>query len=262
MTTIARTGGPALTTTVRVCANERAWAEVRRRGARTGAEMQRVLLSHILRPGGPVYPGEPTLVVERRSDMDAGGHSNTAVLHLFNHFGTHVDGPRHFNARGLPLAVLPVEAFVFSCVALVDVRKWDNELIGAEELRAALPRAWLCDLLLLRTGFGEVREGDPERYVSRSPGLAAEAARMVVEELGTVRAIGLDTISVGAPAQREEGRETHRVLCGDGRTDGRFVLIYEDVNLAPLEESPVRVWGLPLLVEGLDSAPATLVAEV
>ncbi len=224
--------------------------------------MQRILLSHILRAGGPVYPGEPTLAVERRADMEAGDDCNTAVLHLFNHFGTHVDGPRHFNARGVPLAGLRAEAFVFSCVALLDVPRSDNELISAGDLGAALPGGWLCDLLLLRTGFGEVRGADPERYVSRSPGLAPEAARMVMEELRTVRAIALDTISVGAPARPEEGREAHRVLCGEGRTDGRFVLIYEDVNLAPLEDSPVRVWGLPLLVEGLDSAPATLVAEI
>ncbi|MGD9518796.1 MAG: cyclase family protein [Armatimonadota bacterium] len=224
--------------------------------------MDIVLLSYPLRVGGPVYPGEPTLTLDRLADTGAGDPCNSRLLHLFNHFGTHVDGPTHFNPSGPSLDALPIEAFVFQCPGLLDIPKTDDELITAGDLRATLPQGWLCDLLLLRTGFGRVRETDTERYIQHSPGLSPEAAELLFTDLPTVRAIALDTLSVSALAHRDDGRMTHQVLCGLGRKDGRFVLTYEDVNLVPLHEPPLRVWGLPLLFEDADGAPVTMVAEV
>jgi arylformamidase len=223
--------------------------------------MQTILLSHIVGAGGPVYPGDPTASVEQLANMAAGDPCNTYYLHMLNHFGSHVDGPRHFNPNGPYLADLPVERFIFHSVGLIELPKGDDELVSAEELREALPKGWLCDLLLIRTGFGKFHESDPHRYAHHSPGLSVEAARLIVDELASVCAIGLDTISAGAPAHPAEGHHTHRLLCGHGRKDGRFVLIYEDLNLAPLRNPPLRVWGLPLLIEGVDSAPVTMVAE-
>lgn len=224
--------------------------------------METVLLSYVLSPDQPVYPDSPQPAIEPVSRLSAGDACDTSVLHIFNHAGTHVDGPAHFNPDGVPLAALPIEWFVFRCVGLVDVPCVDDELVTAERLAAAVGRAERCDLLMIRTGFGRVREREGERYAAHSPGLAADAARYILEELPDTRAIALDTISAGAPAHREVGREVHRILAGCGRSDGRFVLIYEDVNLAVLENAPVRVWGWPLLVEGLDSAPSIVVAEI
>jgi hypothetical protein len=52
------------------------------------------------------------------------------------------------------------------------------------------------------------------------------------------------------------------VLTGLGRTDGRFVLIYEDVRLDPAVAGATRVFGWPLQVEGADGTPCTIVAEL
>ncbi|MCX7599738.1 MAG: cyclase family protein [Armatimonadetes bacterium] len=220
------------------------------------------LLSRVLQPGGLVWPGDPSLGVEQVYDLSRGDACNAFVLHLFGHYGTHVDGPRHFNPEGPTLAELPAETFLYRSVALIDLPCCDEQCIRPEDLQRALPKSWLYDLVMIRTGFGALRDAQPERYVHRSPYLSPESARMITDELPTVRALAVDTLSVGAVGHPEENCETHRILCGAGRQDGRFVLIYEDVRMDHLGTTPLRVWGLPLLVEGLDSAPVVMIAEL
>ncbi len=219
-------------------------------------------LSHVMSAGGPVYPGDPTLLVEPQAQIASGDLANTFLLHLFNHYGTHVDGPRHFNPEGITLAEVPVERFQFVSVGLLDIPKGPDEVITAEEIAAALPEGQRCDLLMLRTGFEKHRAAEPEFYAGHMPGLSTAAAQAIVDEMPWVGAVALDTISAGAIAHPEHPVGSHRALCGYGRGDGRFVLIYEDVSMAGLTVAPVRVWGLPILVEGLDSAPVAMVAEV
>ncbi len=224
--------------------------------------MQLVLLSYPIDPAGPVYPGDPPAQVDRRASVVAGDDYTAYVLHFSNHAATHVDGPAHFNPDAPPLAALPPERFVFTSPWLVNIPMADDQLLGPGELAAAVPQGAAIDLLLIRTGFESVRRADPARYAAHSPGLSADAARWLMSSLPELRAIALDTISAGAPAAAQQALEAHRVLCGVGRDDGRFVLIYEDVKLSALAASPVRVWGLPLLVSAIDSAPVTMVAEV
>lgn len=219
------------------------------------------MLSRPLVPGGIVWPGDPTLSVEHIISTDRGDVCNVYYMHLVNHFGTHVDGPRHFNPEGPPLAQLPAERFVFHSVALIDLPASAGELITADELVAALPAGVLPELLMLRTGFGEVRATEPERYASHGPTLAPAAARLIVEEMPSVGAIAIDSLSVGSPDSPEENVAAHRLLCGCGRADGRYVLIYEDVRMDHLDGSPLRVLGLPLTVLDLDSAPVAMAAE-
>jgi kynurenine formamidase len=89
-----------------------------------------------------------------------------------------------------------------------------------------------------------------------------EAARWLVDEHPSLRAIAVDAISIGSPAEPEASVETHRILTGVGRRDGRFVLIYEDVHLPEGVERADRVMAWPLFVEGADGSPCTIVARV
>ncbi|MBC7287237.1 MAG: cyclase family protein [Armatimonadetes bacterium] len=222
--------------------------------------MKLTLLSYAVGAGTPVYPGDPVAVVEERCSIDGDGYA-AYVLHLSNHCGTHVDGPAHFNPMAPPLSALEPEAFVFAHPLLLDIPKGADELIGPDEIDDQVGNR-RPDLLLIRTGFSALRATDPTQYASHCPGLSAAAAQFIVEKASSVRAIAVDTISAGPPAAPEESFAAHRYLCGVGRTDGRFVLIYEDARLDHLAVSPVRVWGLPLMVEGLDSAPVTMIAEI
>ena len=47
-------------------------------------------------PAMPVWPGDPAVVLEKVSSMDAGAHDNVSRLACGVHTGTHVDAPHHF----------------------------------------------------------------------------------------------------------------------------------------------------------------------
>ena len=222
-----------------------------------------VVLSHPLRADSPVYPGNPpAAAIEGTHRIAAGDSNNATKLALFSHSGTHVDTPWHFNDAGPRAADLPIEAFVFDAPRLVEVPTGSGGFIE----RAALEphAAWIddADLLLVRTGWGSRRLSEPDRYPTDGPLLHPDAARWLIDEHPHLRAIATDAISIGSPRFRDESVATHHALTGVARTDGRFVLIYEDVAMPAGIERLRRVFGWPLFVEGSDGSPVTLVAEL
>ncbi|MCX7671548.1 MAG: cyclase family protein [Anaerolineae bacterium] len=220
------------------------------------------LLSYPLSATAPVWPGNPpAAAVEPLGSIAAGGSSNTTLLHLFSHSGTHVDAPKHFNDAGPAAVELPITAFIFSRPYVVEVPKTDDQFIGREDLephRAALATADLC---LLRTGWSALRDAEPERYARHGPLLHPDAARFLVDECPGLRGVATDAISIGAPGFRRESVLTHQILTGVGRRDGRFLLIFEDLRIDPDLGRAQRIYAWPLLIVGSDGSPCTIVAE-
>ena len=222
-----------------------------------------VVLSHLLRPDAPVWPGNPPgAAVELVDSIARGDPDNAAALHLFAHSGTHVDTPWHFNPDGRRASELPIDAFVFDAPCLIDVPAGEDAAIGPEALEPHDAAIADADLVMIRTGWSTLRATDPDRYAGRGPYLAPDAARWLIDRHPRLRAIATDAISIGSPGHREAAHAAHHVLTGVGRTDGRFVLIYEDVGLVPEAAAATRVLAWPLFVEGADGSPVTFVAEL
>jgi arylformamidase len=222
-----------------------------------------LVLSYPLDADAPVWPGNPAAAeIELFESMARGDVVNTTRLRLFSHSGTHVDAPWHFNPDGPAAWQLPVERFVFHAPRLIDVPRPDGGFIGPADLEGHAAAIGEADLLLLRTGWSVERDRDPERYATRGPLLHPDAARWLVDGFADLRAIATDGISIGSPSRLEETISTHHVLTGLGRTDGRFVLIYEDVRIVPEAAAAVRVFAWPLFVPGADGSPCTIVAEL
>ena len=219
-----------------------------------------VLLSYPLGPNSPVYPGIRPVAVEPQRSMERGDVCNTYEVRFNNHSGTHLDAPNHFNPDGPKVSDLSLEDFVFERPLLLDVPKGERELITADDLRPHLGAMKEADALLLRTGFFKVRAERPRVYCARNPALSPKAAEIILVET-PIRAVFIDSISIGPAWDAHASVETHRILCGFGMGDGRFVLAVEDVNLGALNFEPKRVLALPLLLEGIDSAPCVVIAE-
>lgn len=220
-----------------------------------------VLLSYPLGPKTPLYPGLPAVKVEPRRSIERGDVCNTFDVCFNNHSGTHLDAPNHFNPEGPKVSQLPLSAFVFERPLLLDVPKGERELIEPADLEPHMGRIADSDAILLRTGFFRVRAEKPRVYCARNPALSPETARLLVERAPSVKAVLIDAISVGPAWDADVSVETHRILCGFGRADGRFVLAVEDVNLGALKFEPKRVLALPLPLEAADSAPCVVIAE-
>ena len=222
---------------------------------------QLVRLSYDIRPGDPGWPGNFTYEWEQVSSIERGDVANFGILHLLDHFGTHVDAPNHFNPGGLRIAQVPIDRFVYERPVVVDVEKADRELVTRAELEAHAAELEGADLLLLRSGWSAVRASDPERYASEGPAVETAACEYLIDGFPGLKAVGMDWISLATPQRMDEGIPAHQVLCGVGRGD-RYVLIIEDVDLSRLPERVRRIYAFPLFPELSDSSPCTVVAEV
>jgi len=220
------------------------------------------LLSYPLSATSPIWPGNPPAArTEPFSSIAGGGNSNTTLLHLFSHSGTHLDAPKHFNDAGPAAVELPIEAFIFSQPFVVEAPKPKGGFITLEDLAPHSDALRRADLCLLRTGWSGLRATDPERYAAKGPLLHPDAARFLVDECPSLRGVATDAVSIGAPGYGRESVATHQVLTGLGRTDGRFLLIFEDLRIDPDLGQARRIFAWPLLIEGSDGSPCTIVAE-
>jgi arylformamidase len=220
------------------------------------------LLSYNLKADAPVWPGSPpAAITERVGSIARGDNSNVTVIHLFSHSGTHLDAPKHFNDEGACAYELPIENYIFFSPLVVEVPKRDQGAILQEELEPYAERLAQADLVLLRTGWSRMRDSDGERYSSKGPFLDPAAARYLIDNYPNLKGVAIDAISIATPDFPKEAVQTHRILTGVGRADKRFLLILEDLRIDADLGNATRIYSWPLLIEGSDGSPCTIVAE-
>lgn len=217
-----------------------------------------IKISYDLAPGMPVYPGNPVNKTEPVHSLGKGDHCNTFAVTFFNHNGSHIDAPNHFDRDGRKISDFQIEDFIFSRPLFVDTPKRAGECVTAEDLSGIASKE--CDILLIRTGFFQKR--DTVDYTDNNPWLSPEAAALIREDFGKTRAVGIDTISIGSHRHPEEAIEAHRILLGQGDYRSRPVMIVEDLNLGAVIGPAKRLYAIPLFVRGVDSMPCTVFVEV
>ena len=222
-----------------------------------------VHLSHVLDPEDRAFPGEPVLSVEQDTVINESGKPfNSFMMHLPNHFATHMDGPHHFNTTGTDFADLPVEKFAYlgEEVLVVDLphRNRPAEVILKEDLEPYAEELAGKRLLLLRTGFEALKKSDPDTFENRGLSLHPELCRWLNEEFPALDCIGMDWLSIASPTN-DFGPEAHRWLLGN-YTD-HVILGIEDISLAPLGDRRIKLVTLgPLRVKGVDSCQVNVMA--
>jgi kynurenine formamidase len=117
------------------------------------------------------------------------------------------------------------------------------------------------DCLLLHTGFGQYRS--EERYRAYNPGIAPETILWIRKDYTNIRCIGIDSISISSFQHRNEGIEAHKAAFIIKKGLGEPLLLIEDMNLRTLSNSKLKsLIVLPLQVDGIDSAPCTVLAKI
>ncbi len=218
-------------------------------------------LSYTLNVRDHAFPGAPTMRIEPFESMQKGDRLNTYNVTLFNHFGTHMDGPNHFNGQGRQLYELELSTFIFEKPLLVDIPKGKGELVEPEELMRFDEAIRAADLLLVRSGFSAMRASDNRAYSAEGPAISARAAELIVERYQNLKAVGMDWISLSSPLHLEDGIRAHQIMLG--KTGAEPVLIIEDIDLSGLDPDTLEtVFALPLFIEGIDSAPVTILAKI
>ena len=213
-------------------------------------------LAHPLTEETPRYGTNSPVQAELIGSISSGATSNTHMLHLHNHSGTHVDAPRHFRKDGLAIADFPGDFWYFEKVFLLDLPKEADVLISTKEIEGHRQDIEGCELLLIRTGYERYRSSEPERYRLHNPGFTPEAAH-ALRSHRQLLAVGVDLISITPYQNRALGREAHRAFFDSCYAD-EFILI-EDLHLAGIE-TPDTVIIEPVFKMSIDATPVVAIA--
>ena len=196
-------------------------------------------------PAMPVWPGDPSIGVERVSSVKHGGRLNISRLGMGTHTLTHVDAPRHITDRGLPVDRLPLDLLIGPAVVVEP--RFEGNLITATDLGELGIRG--VERLLIRTRNSDLWMGGPYEFESDFVSLTKDAASWLVNK--GVRLVGVDYLSI--EAFDAEDLEVHRTLLEQG------VAILEGLNLSQVPEGRYQLICLPLKVQDGDGAPARVV---
>jgi arylformamidase len=216
-----------------------------------------VWLSHPLAADSPAYGDGERMQIENITQISAGATANTSRFILPNHLGTHVDAPRHFFENGSTLTEYSPEFWVFVNPLMIDVQCDDGYLISTQDVDEKLTVE--TDLLLIRTGFEKFRKST--RYWKSNPGLDPKLGTWLRSNFPTVRAVGMDFISVTSLEHKDEGRAAHRTLL-DPNGPGAPVLAIEDMSLSKVDARLETVIIAPLRVLGADGGQCTVIGFV
>lgn len=184
--------------------------------------------------------------------MNKGDVANNTVLSMSLHTGTHVDMPCHFFADGQSIKDFPLDFWFFERPVFIDIKP--QSILIKEELNEALKDADRdADCIIVRTGFNRYNNDE----LMKNPGFSAETAEFIRENFKKVRLLGFDSISVSSFADRMEGRRAHKAFLDPANP----IILLEDMKLDKVD-SLKRLTVVPLMVEGSDGLPVTVIGEL
>jgi kynurenine formamidase len=213
--------------------------------------MRIIDLTHPLRSGMPVYPGDPPVHVSTAvSIADVG--VNVMRLELGTHSGTHVDAPRHSFDGGDAIDAVDLARLigVARIIAVPDLPA--RTRIRADRIDEQLRGVRPSEIVLFRTGWSE--RFDRADYRDH-PFLDADVAHRLLD--AGVTTMGIDALSPDETPSDDSAPPLtfHEAFLGAGG------LIIE--NLARLDEvtsAAPRFVGLPLRITEGDGSPIRAIA--
>ncbi len=197
----------------------------------------------------PAFPGSPPVHVIQWASPDTDGYSLELVA-MSTHTGTHIDAPYHFDAHGARVDDIAPSRLV-GPARLMRAPKRRGRCVSAAEIESfeqAHGRLERASRLVIETQWSS---HPGPRYFERSPGLDADAARLLARR--RVGMVGIDSPSIDAGDS--ESFLAHKSLARAGA-----VIVENLCNLHRISEPAFEIAVLPLLLARASGAPARAVA--
>jgi kynurenine formamidase len=180
--------------------------------------------------------------------------SQTNILVMCDHAGTHIDSPLHFNPEGTGIDKMPVDNMVGNAVVQDYSHKKNAETITASEIEENLKKIGAdprdLKFILFRTGAAEYYETD--EYLSKYLEVPVAAVEWMLDR--GILVFGVDASTV----DHAKDRATHMLM--------RRRVCYHIENMANLDKLPAdRVFTFicnPLLMLNSSAAPFRALALV
>jgi arylformamidase len=206
-------------------------------------------LSYPLSRDSPLYPGTPKLSIYPLKSLERGDSSNSSMISLPGHAGTHIDLPKHFCKGGRSVQDILEYGTKLFPVYCLDIPKNPGELLCSDDFKN-------CTLdknargILIRTGFFRYRTSDQQIYTQKNPGVHPDVADLIRTACPNLFLFGIDAISISNPGMKAMGHASHRsFLCHE-----KPILLLEDSDLSEEElvGSPFNLWLYPMVYDDID----------
>lgn len=202
-------------------------------------------VSLTIREGMVVWPGEPPVVLNRRTKIEEGAHANVSFLSLGAHTGTHVDAPFHFLADGSKADEMSLDVLV-GPAQLVEVP--DSVKVINAEVIAGLTIADEPKRILFKTSNSKYWDLETNEFQPGFVGIDLSASEALVKR--GMQLVGIDYISV---SPYKNSKPTHDELLG------AHMIIIEGLDLRSVKAGLYNMYCLPLKLHGADGAPARVI---
>jgi kynurenine formamidase len=213
-------------------------------------------LSYPLGEKIPVYGKLTKTKLRIVKSIACGDSSNAYEITIENHWGTHVDGPAHFFDNCKKIDKIEAKTWFFDKPQALTVKLKPSQILECGRWLESIDRK--TDILLIKGGWSGFRAN--KKYYLQNPGIHPEVGRYIRKKFSSLRAIGIDWISVSAYQKRELGRQAHRAFL-DPRGINHPLLLIEDMDLSASLKNLKRIFAFPVLIKGADSSPCTVIGE-
>lgn len=210
--------------------------------------MRVIDLSHTIKTGMQIYPGDPNVAIEKALTHE-NDYCHVDRLLLGTHTGTHIDAPLHFLSGGKRITEFPVNKFIGKGV-LIDVRgKSENEPITLKDILPYESQFEEGCFAILMTGWSAYF--GTEKY-EKHPFLSKEGAQFFVSK--GVSIVGLDALNIDSTVS--EVWDSHSTLLSSD------ILIVENLNNLTAVDASKRYYYnfLPLKLNDTDGSPIRAIA--
>lgn len=203
-------------------------------------------LSHRLRTGMTVFPGDPEVRIAHAATIAEDGVS-VLDLHLGTHTGTHIDAPSHVVDGAATIDTVDLRRLVGPARVISVSGKAPRSRIPVDDVSDQLRLVRPEEIVLFRTGWSE-HFGDPV-YLDH-PTLDAGIATALLD--AGVGVMGIDTLS----PDETQAEDFHPALAFHDAFLGAGGLIIENLTRLDLvtADEP-RFVGLPLAIADGDGSP-------
>jgi arylformamidase len=162
-----------------------------------------------------------------------------SLITLGSHTGTHIDAPAHFIDNGITIDQIAFTHLIGHC-RVIDLSICHDK-ISAHDLEGHTIQA--NEIILLKTLNS--MHAATAKFEPNFVYLATDAAEFLVHK--KIRTVGIDYLGI---ERNQPKHETHRLLLSAG------IAIIEGLRLGHVDAGSYKLICLPLLLSGLDAAPA------
>jgi arylformamidase len=198
-----------------------------------------------VRTGGLVYPNNPPISITPVQSIAAGNTANVSRIDLGSHTGTHVDAPLHFMDGGAGVDELPLDVLIGPARLI----SFGDDVLAVGEAEFRRHDLQGVTRVLIRTRNSAWLASGSTEFHPDFTHVAPDGAEYLVS-IG-VRLVGVDYLSV--EQFRSPDHRTHKTLLSNA------VVIVEGMVLSEPPPGDYELYCLPMLMAGLDGAPARAV---